>query len=79
MSKKHNDLLFKQQFQRGFQRQHSAGVAQGAYAMCKVIHDKAIDTSKTAEERITWITNFCGKLLESATSGVKEASHNNEG
>lgn len=69
---RHNDLLLKQQFQKGFQRQHSASVAQGAYAMCKVIYDKAVDASKTAEERIDWIAHFCGKLLESATGGVRE-------
>lgn len=77
MSKKnsggrHNDLLFKQQFQRGLQRQHSAGVAQGAYAMCKVIHDKAVEEGKTAEERLEWITNFCEKLLSTVNGKVEE-------
>lgn len=61
---KHNDQLFREQFKMGFQSQRSAGIAQGAYAMCKVIHDGAIQSDQTAEERLNWITTFCEKLLD---------------
>lgn len=77
MGKHHAQL--QRQFQRGFQRQHTAGVAQGAYAMCKVIHDKAADDSIPTEDRINWILNFCGKLLDSAAGQTKEADSGDEG
>ena len=38
---KHNDQVFKRVVTGGLQKQHTAGVAQGAYAMCKVVLDKA--------------------------------------
>lgn len=60
---RHNDLLLKQQFQKGFQRQHSASVAQGAYAMCKVIYDKAVDASKTAENALIGLRTFAVNCL----------------
>lgn len=66
---KHNDQLFRDQFKKGFQSQRSAGIAQGAYAVCKVIHDKVTASDQTAEERLTWITAFCEKLLNNQKNG----------
>ena len=56
---KHNDKLFKQVVTGGLRKQHTAGIAQGAYAMCKVILDKARNESKTAEERLNDVIAFC--------------------
>ncbi len=56
---KHNDQVFKRVVTGGLQRQHTAGVAQGAYAMCKVILDKATDETKTAEQRLEDVIAFC--------------------
>lgn len=60
---KHNDQLFRQHFREGFQRQHNNGIAQGAYAMCKVIHDKAVNTDIAEEERLQWIIAFTSTML----------------
>ncbi len=40
-------------------RQRNAGLAQGAYAMCQVILSKAKDDSKSSEERLQNIIEFC--------------------
>lgn len=56
---KHNDQLFKKVVTGGLQRQHSAGIAQGAYAMCRVVLDKATDESKSIEQRLKDVIDFC--------------------
>ena len=56
---KHNDQVFKRVVTGGLQKQHTAGVAQGAYAMCKVVLDKATDESKTVEQRLDDVIAFC--------------------
>lgn len=56
---KHNDQVFKRVVTGGLKKQHTAGVAQGAYAMCKVVLDKATDESKTAEQRLEDVIAFC--------------------
>lgn len=56
---RHHDDLFKQALTDGLKKQHSAGLAQGAYAMCKVIFEKATDESKTIEQRLADVVTFC--------------------
>lgn len=56
---KHNDQLFKKVVTGGLQKQHSAGVAQGAYAMCRVVLEKATDETKTVEQRLKDVIDFC--------------------
>lgn len=56
---KHNDQVFKRVVTDGLQKQHTAGIAQGAYAMCRVVLDKATDESKTVEQRLEDVIAFC--------------------
>lgn len=56
---KHNDQVFKRVVTDGLRKQHTAGIAQGAYAVSKVILEKATDENKTAEERLADIIAFC--------------------
>ena len=56
---KHNDNMFRKVVTGGLQRQHTAGIAKGAYAMCSVIRDKAMAEGKTAEEKVEDIIKFC--------------------
>lgn len=56
---KHNDQLFKKVVTGGLQKQHSAGIAQGAYAMCRVVLEKATDETKTVEQRLKDVIDFC--------------------
>ena len=65
---KHNDkaftAMFKSKLRDGFKEQFQSGLAQGTYAACKVLHDKATDESKTPEERIRTIVQFCETFLK---------------
>lgn len=56
---RHNDNVFKRVVTDGLKKQHSAGLAQGAYAMCNVILKKATDESKTVEQRLADVVAFC--------------------
>lgn len=56
---KHNNQVFRRVVASGLQKQHTAGIAQGAYAMCRVILDKATDETKTVEQRLEDIIAFC--------------------
>lgn len=56
---KHNDQVFKRVVTGGLQKQHTAGVAQGAYAMCKVVLEKATDETKPVEQRLEDVIAFC--------------------
>ena len=56
---KHNDQVFKRVVTGGLQKQHTAGIAQGAYAMCKVILDKATNEAKPVEQRLEDVIAFC--------------------
>ena len=47
------------EFRQRFQEIHSSGVKQGVTAICSVILEKARDESKTYEERISGIVQFC--------------------
>ena len=72
---KHNDQLFKKVVTGGLQKQHSAGIAQGAYAMCRVVLEKATDETKTVEQRLKDVIDFfevCAKLP--AGRSAQEAS-----
>lgn len=74
---KHNDNRFKQAiknenkmravFTQGLQDQLRSGIAQGTYAACKVMYDKAMDTTKGAEERLNDIIAFCKPVIEAVT------------
>lgn len=60
---KHNDKQFTEGFKSmlrgGMKQQFQEGLRQGTFAACKVIHDKALNEEKTAEERLEDIVNFC--------------------
>lgn len=56
---KHNDQVFRRVVTEGLRKQHSTGIAQGAYAISKVILDKATDEKKTPEERLESVIAFC--------------------
>lgn len=40
-------------------RQHSLGIAQGAYAMCQVVLEMAQKNEVSAEQRLQNIVRFC--------------------
>lgn len=67
---RHNDNVFKRVVTDGLKKQHSAGLAQGAYAMCNVILEKATDESKTVEQRLADVVSFC-KACASPIAGDK--------
>lgn len=73
-----DENMIRKEFENGLRQQRSIGVAQGAYAMCKVIVNKADDDSISIEERLSWIRSFCEKLIASATKKLEEAKPNNE-
>lgn len=58
MTKKQEEAL-RQEFKKGFEEQFKNGMTQGAYAICKVIHDKATNDSISVEERLAEIVRFC--------------------
>ncbi len=60
---KHNDNMFRQVVTQGLRKQHTAGIAQGAYAMCSVILGKAKAEGKTAEEKVADIIKFCNVCM----------------
>lgn len=72
---KHNDKEFqdrikaqekvKMALRNNLEKQFRNGIAQGVYAVCKAIFDKASDESKTFEERINSIIAFCEPTLKS--------------
>ena len=61
---KHNDGLFRQVVMGGLRRERSNGIAQGSYAMCKVVLDLAQKEDKTAEERLKSIIDFCAVCID---------------
>ncbi len=69
---KNKDLLFRQIVTDSLQKQHMAGLTQGAYAMCQVVLDKAKDDSKTADERIADIIRFCSTCIGADKLAGKE-------
>lgn len=55
---------FREVVSRTLKEQHSAGMMQGAYAMCKVVQDKLEDQSRSAEARIEDALDFCRKMTK---------------
>ena len=53
------ESALKAVIQSELEKQHSAGIAQGAYAVCQVVLSQAKDDSKSAEERLQNIIAFC--------------------
>ena len=51
-------------FKRALQKTHRDGLLQGSKAMCNVVLNKARDKTKTAEERLKDIVDFCNTSLE---------------
>lgn len=46
-------------FNKGYKNTFRNGLLKGSKAMCRVIFDKANNESKTPEDRIEDIKNFC--------------------
>ena len=73
MAKKHNDKAFQERLQMSFrmrlEEQFRNGIAQGMYAACKVINDRANAEGKTPEEKLQNIIDFCqtGLRVKAAT------------
>ena len=65
---KHNDKEFqdkiKMTFRHNLEKQFRNGLAQGMYASCKVIHDKAVNSEKTADEKLAEIISFCRQITK---------------
>jgi len=68
---KHNDNMFRKVVTGGLQKTHRDGISQGAYAMCKVVLDKAQKEGKTAEEKLEDIIAFCSICVDPAK--IKES------
>lgn len=49
-------------------KQHTIGVAQGAWAMCQVILDMTADETKTNEQKLKKIADFCKKCTKNYAS-----------
>ena len=64
---KHNDKEFQEKikmtFRNNLDKQFRNGLAQGAYAVCKVVLDRANDEGKTIEERLQIIRAFCEPIV----------------
>lgn len=57
--KKQEEKQLRELFTNSFKDTFRNGLLQGSKAMCKVILDKANDTAKTPDERISDIVKFC--------------------
>jgi len=64
---KHNDKEFqdkiKMTFRHNLEKQFRNGLSQGMYASCKVIHDRITDESKSIEDRINSVVEFCQQII----------------
>jgi len=60
---KHNDKEFQDKLKMSFrlrlEEQFKSGLAQGMYAALKIVYDKTKDETKTPEERLESIRQFC--------------------
>ena len=75
---KHNDKAFqdkmKTTFRDNLERQFRNGLAQGMYAACKVVYDRATEEGKTAEDKLKSIIAFCEPITRfPAAAGVPDA------
>ena len=70
---KHNDKEFqeklKAKFREGYENEFKRGLAKGAYAVCKVVYDRATDETKTPDERLNIIKEFCATLAKGKEPG----------
>ena len=68
---KHNDKEFHDKlqasFRQGLEKQFRNGLAQGLYAGCKVIADKAVNEEMSPEERLSDILAFCKQITDKQT------------
>lgn len=55
---------FREIVSQTLKEQHSAGMMQGAYAMCKVVQDKLEDQSRSVEARLEDALEFCRKMTK---------------
>ena len=66
---KHNDKAFQEKikmtFRNNLEKQFRNGLAQGMFAACKVMYDRITDESKSAEEKINAVLEFCGPIARS--------------
>lgn len=76
MGKQHNDGMFKRVVTDGLRKQHTAGVAQGVYAMCKVILGMVTAESRTAEERLADVEAFCRRWAGTPLKKVSGGDNN---
>ena len=51
-------------YKKNIENQFRNGLAQGMYASCKVILDKARDERMSVDDRITDIANFCETITK---------------
>lgn len=63
----HNDDMFRRVVTGGLRKQRSFGIAQGSYAMCKVILGMIEKEGMTDSEKIEAIRVFCGKCVDPNT------------
>lgn len=70
-NQKHNDQLLREEFRKGFERQRTEGIAQGAYAVSKVIYDRVIDPKLTVDERLSWVISFCETVISNHEKEVR--------
>lgn len=61
---KEQEAFLKKEFGRGFEEQFKNGLAQGVYAVSKVVFDKASNEELSPEERLADIANFCKVSLD---------------
>lgn len=68
---KHNDKEFHEElmmsFKQKLEEQFRRGLAQGMFAACKVMLDKASDEQKTTEELVEDIKVFCSQIVKMGT------------
>lgn len=56
-----NRMAVEQTVTEQLKKFHSMGMMRGAYSMCQVVLEKAKDETKTADERLADIIEFCSK------------------
>ena len=76
---KHNDKEFtetiRENIRKTLQQQLNTGIAQGMYAACKVVCDKATsgEGEKTPEARLQEIIDFCKPIVDEVDSRARKA------
>ena len=57
--------------QKHLEAQLKTGIMQGTYAACRVVYDKATDATKTPEENLESIIQFCKPIIDSVENNDK--------